>query len=297
MKRIINLVGIVFLLTANALFADETEILSKAARFSQQKEYAAALELLDNGLKQYGETEGLLAAKAQALLDLGRPGEALPVAVRRVEAAERKSPWHCIAVMDICLKLGDLDGAFTWLGRATERGFLDYSELAGAEYAALRKDPRYAPILASIQARIGINRPARDFTVTLLSGRTLRLSDQKGKVVLIDFWATWCAPCREGIAHLKEYYDQFKGRGFEIVGISLDAERAKVDDYLAKEKLKWAIAFSGQAWKDPIALQYSVNLIPSYWLVDRKGTLRDFGIHLRDKDDMRRAIEKLLSEK
>jgi thiol-disulfide isomerase/thioredoxin len=297
MKQITCLAGIILLLTAGALFADEAETLSKATQLSQKKEFAAALELLDDGLKQYGESEGLLAAKFQALLDLGRPKDALPVAIRRQDKAERKSPWHCIAVMDICLQLGDLDGAFAWLGRATERGFLDYSELAGTEYAALRKDRRYKPILESIQARIGINRPARDFTVTLLSGRTLSLSGQKGKVVLVDFWATWCAPCREGIVHLKEYYELFKGKGFEIVGVSLDADRGKVDDYLAGEKLKWPIAFSGHAWKDPIALQYSVNLIPSYWLVDRKGILRDFGIHLRDKDAMRRAIEKLLYEK
>ncbi len=296
-KRWIILVAIVLFAGAGALPADEAEILGKAEQLSRQKNHAAALELLDSGIRQYGETEAFLAAKAKALLDLGRPLEALPVAVRRVEGAARKSPWHCVAVMEICLKLGDLDGTFSWLQRAVERGLLDYSEFAGEEYAALRRDPRYAPIVRTIQERIGIGRPARDFTFALLSGETFTLSAQKGKVVLVDFWATWCPPCREGIVHLKKYYDIFKNRGFEIIGISLDSDRAKVDEYLATEKLKWKIAFSGKAWFDDTAKLYSVNLIPAYWLVDRRGVLRDFGTHLRDKENMRRAIEKLLAEK
>jgi thiol-disulfide isomerase/thioredoxin len=296
MKR--SLAAMLTILFASAaLFADEAELLGKAERLGRQKNYPAALELLESGLRRYGETETLLAAKFQVLLELGRPADALPVAIRRVEKAGRKSPWHCIAVMEICLKLRDLDGAFAWLDRAVERGFLDYSELAGKEYDALRKDPRYPPVVRVIQERIGIGRPAREFSVELLSGGKFDLAAQKGRVILIDFWATWCPPCREGIVHLKEYYDRFRGRGFEIIGISLDADRGKVDDYLAMERLKWKIAFSGKAWNDDVARLYSTNLIPAYWLVDRRGILRDFGTHLRDRENMRRAIEKLLTEK
>ncbi len=128
MKRSLAAI-LAILLAAVTLHADEAELLRKAGQLSLQKKYAAALELLDDGLRRSGETEGLLAAKFQVLLDLGRPKDALPVAIRRVEKAERKSPWHCIAVMDICLKLGDMDGAFAWLDRAVERGLLDYGEL------------------------------------------------------------------------------------------------------------------------------------------------------------------------
>jgi thiol-disulfide isomerase/thioredoxin len=122
------------------------------------------------------------------------------------------------------------------------------------------------------------------------------LSGQKGKVVLIDFWATWCKPCVEGIPHLKEFYKAFRGKGFEIIGISLDSKKEDVDNYLSKEKLEWKLAYSGKGWFDDTARYYNVNLIPSYWLIDRQGVLRNFGIPLRDKETLKKAIAKLLSE-
>jgi len=273
MKRSMAAILAILFVAAGTLFSDETELLGKAEQLSLQKKHAAALELLNSGLRQYGETENLLAAKFHVLLDLGRPKDALPVAIRRVQKAERKSPWHCIAVMEICLKLHDMDGAFAWLNRAVERGFLDYSELEGKEYSALRKDPRFPPIVRTIQERIGIGRPAKDFTCVSLSGEKISLAGQKGNVVLIDFWATWCPPCREGIVHLKDYYEKFKSRGFEIIGISLDEDQAKMTAFIERQKMPWRQYFDGAGWENKLAVKYGVDSIPATYLLDRAGNI------------------------
>jgi peroxiredoxin len=92
---------------------------------------------------------------------------------------------------------------------------------------------------------------------------------------------------------LKEAYNRFKDKGFEIIGISVDYVRKDLDAYLEKAKVPWKMACSGKGWKDETLKLYGVNFTPSYFLVDRKGILRDFVV---DGDALIKGIEKLLSE-
>ena len=299
MKKIVLLL-LVFVFCASFIFTapllpGEKELLEKVEQLSQNKDYAKALEVIDEGLNGFSEPDKLLAAKFNILSKLNRWEEALKTAIKRADAAERKSPWHCIDIVSICLKLKDTEKAFKWLNKAVDRGFLSYSELYHAEFKLLHKDKRFDPLVEKIKSHIGIGKPAKDFTIELLSGEKFTLANQKGKVILVDFWATWCKPCVKGIHHLKEFYPRYKDKGFEIIGISLDSNKKDVEDYISKENIKWKIAYSGDAWKDATAKYYKVNLIPSYWLIDRKGILRDFGIHLRDEETMKKAIEGLVS--
>jgi peroxiredoxin len=286
-----------FFIFSSQLFPGEKDILRQARKLSKQKEYAKALELIDKGLKEHRDSEKLLLAKSGILINLNRLDDALKAAKKRVEVAKRKSPWHCIAVASIYMKMKNTGSAFQWLEKAVDRGWLNYSALEDEEgFEPVLKDKRFPALVAKIKDRIGIGKPAKDFTVTLVGGESFTLSKQKGSVILVDFWATWCPPCVKGIPYLKKYYKEHKEKNFEIIGISLDDSKQKVLDYIAKEKLEWKTACSEKAWFSDTARQYNVNLIPSYWLIDRKGILRDFGYHLRDKETMKKAIEKLVSE-
>jgi thiol-disulfide isomerase/thioredoxin len=294
--RILLLLALAFL--AARIFPDEKELINKINLLTEQKEYSKALEFVDKGLSEYGDSEPLLALKSRILVNLNKLDDALKTAVKRADVSKRKTPWHCLDIVSICLKMKDMDRAFEWLNKAVERGFLSYTELYEDEnFTPLTKDKRLDKIVEKIKDNIGIGKPAKDFFLDLFAGGKFALSKQKGKVILLDFWATWCQPCVEGIPHLKEFYKQYKDKGFDIIGISLDSDKKALSDYLAKEKLPWGIAFSGKGWFDDTAKLYNVNLIPSYWLIDRKGVLRHFGTPLRDKEKMKTAIEELIAEK
>jgi peroxiredoxin len=151
----------------------------------------------------------------------------------------------------------------------------------------------FKSLMIKMDGRIGLNAPAKAFALKDIKNKNVSLSILKGKVVLLDFWATWCPPCREEIPNLKAYYAEFKNQGFEIVGISLDKDREALDKYLAEQGINWLITFSGLEWKDETATLYGVNSIPSTWLIDRQGVLRHFDLR---GESLKAAIVALLGE-
>lgn len=145
-----------------------------------------------------------------------------------------------------------------------------------------------------IQAALVAGKPFPDFAVRDLAGNPLSVSGHKGKVVLIDFWATWCGPCIAELPNLLAAYEKHHDQGFEIIGISLDQSKAKLESFLDERKMTWPQYFDGQGWGNVLAKQYGIASIPATFLLDREGTIvaRD----LRG-DALQTAVAKALSAK
>jgi thiol-disulfide isomerase/thioredoxin len=113
-------------------------------------------------------------------------------------------------------------------------------------------------------------------TLTRLDGSKLNLpEDLEGKVVVIDFWATWCGPCIASLPHMKEFYAEYKDKGVEIVGISLDrpGKADHVKEFAKQRGLDWVHTYSGEFWNDPTARRYGISGIPSVWVLDKQGRI------------------------
>jgi peroxiredoxin len=116
-------------------------------------------------------------------------------------------------------------------------------------------------------------KPFPPFSEKDLDGQPLSLAAYRGKIVLIDFWATWCGPCVAELPNVLAAYEKYHGRGFEIVGISLDQDKAALTSFIKEHQMTWAQYFDGLGWKNKLGQEYGINAIPATFLVDGEGKI------------------------
>jgi thiol-disulfide isomerase/thioredoxin len=130
--------------------------------------------------------------------------------------------------------------------------------------------------------------------LTRLDGKKLSLPDDlRGKVVVVDFWATWCPPCVASIPHMKQLYAKHKSHGLEIVGISLDNSRPALEKMIKERGMNWVHTFSRLGWNDPTAQRYGIRAIPMIWVVGRDGKILSDGATNPNASTLKEALAPL----
>jgi thiol-disulfide isomerase/thioredoxin len=165
-----------------------------------------------------------------------------------------------------------------------------FGKTADQLMASLKKQEQAKKISASLVE--GVVFP--DFNEKDMAGKPLSLSQYKGKVVLIDFWATWCGPCVRELPNVVETYKAYHGEGFEIIGISLDQDRLKLEGFLGAQEMPWPQFFDGKGWENKLAAHYGITGIPATFLLDRQGKI--IGKDLRG-DSLKQAVAMAMAKK
>ncbi|MEO0054560.1 MAG: hypothetical protein RLZZ50_507 [Verrucomicrobiota bacterium] len=146
---------------------------------------------------------------------------------------------------------------------------------AASELPALIDRMEKDAIAAAITA---VGKEFAPFKETATDGTVVDLAAYRGKVVLVDFWATWCGPCVGELPHVKEAYEKHHATGFEVIGVSLDQDGDKLAAFTKENAMPWPQIFDGQGWKSKLAQAYGIRSIPATFLLDRDGKIAAKGL-------------------
>ena len=147
-----------------------------------------------------------------------------------------------------------------------------------------------------LRQRIEPGRPAPEFTLARRDGSLLNLSDFRGKVVVLDFWASWCKPCRASFPWVREFYKEYKDKGVEIIGVSIDEKKASWEKALDEEQLPWPQVLDEKAKGGyRVDKLYHVQAVPMFVIVDKEGKIV-MRAHMESKEELSAVVEKALKK-
>lgn len=141
-------------------------------------------------------------------------------------------------------------------------------------------------------AQVTIETIAPEITLPNAKDSIINLSSYRGKIVLLDFWASWCGPCRTANPGVVRLYQKYKAKGFEVFGVSIDNKKQAWIRAIAQDKIKYTQVIDKAGWYSPIAQKYGINQIPTSFLLDRNGKI--IAIDLEGKE-LENKLKELLN--
>lgn len=146
-------------------------------------------------------------------------------------------------------------------------------------------------VMAIAQSMPYITDPRLEIALPTVNGDTLKLSSLKGKVLLLDFWASWCGPCRVSNRQLVKLYSRYKDKGFEILGVSFDENKKDWIKAIGRDRIKWLQINDAGGWDAKTAIDWNISQIPTSFLVGKDGKIIAMDL---EKDELEKALAGLL---
>jgi thiol-disulfide isomerase/thioredoxin len=253
-------------ISTHAKAADAAEALVEAAELGKETgHHDATLRFTERFLAEHKDDENagkMRMLRVDALRSSGELAKAEQMLKEMIDAAKDDVNQFATAVTqlaELLVDAGKKDQAIALLDKSgesfpTEPGLNEFFKSKVATYEKIGTEP------------MAIGKDD-------LAGKAIDLAEYKGKVVLLDFWATWCGPCMAELPNVLTAYQKYHDKGFEIVGISLDQDRAKLDKCLVDKKMTWRQYFDGKGWQNAVATAWGVRSIPATYLIGRDGKI------------------------
>ena len=147
----------------------------------------------------------------------------------------------------------------------------------------------------NVQAGSEMKEPAPNFTLKSSSGKNIKLSELRGQVVLLNFWASWCGPCRTEMPLLGKIHEKYKGMGFTVLGVNVEEDSTPAVSIINKTKIAFPVLFDKT---NSVSKLYNVSAMPSTVIIDRDGNMRYLheGYKAGDEEKYKELVKKLLQE-
>ena len=218
-----------------------------------------------------------LVGKIKAKLQAGQQAEA--AFTEELKAFDDLSAKYSAEKTDAVAMIGFMKGMlYLQVFENEDAGLAELKKIA-ADFPATQVAAQIPEMIASFEkkaaaeAMTAVGRTFAPFKETATDGTVLDLAAYKGKVVLIDFWATWCGPCVNELPNVLAAYEKHHAQGFEIIGVSLDKDGDALAAFTKEHKMPWPQFFDGQGWKNKLAQAYGIQSIPATFLLDGEGKI------------------------